>query len=43
MIVVLTTVSVVAMYSNNTSSVLGGTKVGREFRYYLSSTNAAVA
>jgi hypothetical protein len=43
MITVLTTISVAATYSNNTSSDLGDTKVGRDFRYCLSSTNAAAA
>jgi hypothetical protein len=38
-----TTMSVVATYSSNTSSGFGGTSVGRDFRYCLSSMKADVA
>jgi hypothetical protein len=33
---VLTTASVVTTYSSRISSVRGGIKVGRDFKYYLS-------
>jgi hypothetical protein len=37
---VLTTASVVVMYSSRMSSGRGGTRVGKDFRYCLSSTNS---
>jgi hypothetical protein len=40
---VLTTVSVAATYNSNTSSGFGGTSVGNDFKYYLSSMKAVVA
>jgi hypothetical protein len=43
MMIVMTTVSVAAMYSSNTSSGFGGTNVGIDFRYCLSSMKAITA
>jgi hypothetical protein len=40
---VLTTMLVAATYNSNTSSGIGGTSVGRDFRYCLSSMKAAAA
>jgi hypothetical protein len=43
MLTVLTTASLVAMYISRTSSDYGGTSVGKDFRYYLSSMKVDVA
>jgi hypothetical protein len=40
---VLTNVSVATTYNSNTSSGFGGTNVGKDFRYCLSSMKAAAA
>jgi hypothetical protein len=42
-ITVLTTASLAATYSSRISLGHGGTRVGRNFRYCLSSTNATAA
>jgi hypothetical protein len=42
-ITVLTTVSVVAMYTSSMSSGFGGINVGKDFKYCLSSMKAAAA
>jgi hypothetical protein len=41
--IVMTTVSVATTYSSNTSLGLGGTSIGRDFRYCLSSMKAVAA
>jgi hypothetical protein len=40
---VLTTVSIAATYNSNTSSIFGGTGIGKDFMYCLSSIKAAAA